>query len=109
MKFDYPVRRLLRADGTTLDFEVPKSMDEIRALIGTDCDLTDSVMLFDRKHVMILDDRGHHKELPVNEAATNLYLSRCAPGTRWVIRGNVVIVPDADFAPPTLKRFHEES
>ncbi|WP_322092842.1 hypothetical protein [Paraburkholderia bannensis] len=84
-------------------------MSEIRTLIGIDCDFTDSVMLADRVHVMIIDDHGQQKELPVNVAATNLYLSRCAPGTRWVIRGNAVIVPDADFAPPALKRLYEDS
>ncbi|WP_321941615.1 hypothetical protein [Paraburkholderia tropica] len=108
MKLAYPTRCLLRADGTMLDLGSPKSHDEIRTLIGCDCALTDSVMLSDRVHVMIIDDHGDQKELPVNVAATNLYLSRCAPGTRWVIRGNAVIVPDADFAPPALKRFYEE-
>jgi hypothetical protein len=109
VNLDCPTRRLIRDDGTTLDLDGPKSMAEIRDLIGRQCEGTDHVMLADRVHVMILDDLAIPKELPVNVTATNLYLSRCAPGTRWVIRGNVVIVPDADFAPPTLKRFYEEN
>lgn len=102
MNFTYPTRRLLRSDGTTLDLDRAVSMDEIHLLIGTE--ICDSVML-DGTHVMVLDDLGHPKELPVNEAATALYLERCLPGTDWQIRGHVVIVPDSDFAPPALRRF----
>ena len=102
MKLVYPTRRLLRADGTVRDLEGPVDMDEIHRLIG--CETCDSVML-DGVHVMVLDDLGHPKGLPVNEAATALYLLRCGPGVEWQIRGHVVIVPDWDFAPPDLKPF----
>ena len=92
----FPTRRLLRHDGTRLDLDGPVSMAAIHALIG--CETCDSVMMLDRVHVMIVDDLGHRKGLPVNEAATALYLERCLPGTDWQIRGDVVIVPDSDFA-----------
>jgi hypothetical protein len=98
MKLVYPTRRLLCADGTTRDLDGPVSMDGIHALLG--CSTCDSFMLLDRVHVMVVDDLGHHKDLPVNEAATAFYLERCVPGADWQIRGDVVIVPDADFAKP---------
>jgi len=55
------------------------------------------VLLTDRVHVMIVDDAGHQKGLPVNAAATALYHARCLPGTTHQIVGDVVIVPDSDF------------
>ena len=48
--------------------------------------------------VMFVDDLGHSKQLPVNAKATEYYLSRCKPGTRHQIRGDVAIVNDEDFA-----------
>lgn len=47
--------------------------------------------------VMLVDDLGHSKGLPVNDAATELYHSVCRPGATWEIRGDVVIANDSDF------------
>ncbi|MBB5413481.1 hypothetical protein OKW40_000850 [Paraburkholderia sp. RAU6.4a] len=102
MKLAYPTRRVLRADGTTQALEGPRTMAQIEALIGPDCECCDTVML-DGLHVMIVDDLGYRKGLPVNENATALYLLRCGPGVDWQIRGDVVIVPDDDFSPAALK------
>lgn len=89
------VRKLIRADGT--EIEVGRmSMGQIRNRLGADT--LDTVMLQDRTHVMILDDMGHPKGLPVNVSATALYHEVCKPGTTHVIRGDVIIVPDEDFA-----------
>jgi hypothetical protein len=49
-------------------------------------------------HVMLVDDIGAAKKLPVNVEATRLYHLNCRPGTTHEIRGDVVIVPDEDFA-----------
>ena len=47
--------------------------------------------------VMLVDDQGHWKKLPENEEATRLYHGVCRPGTTHQIRGDVVIVHDADL------------
>lgn len=102
MKLVYPTRRLIRTDGSVVELDGPQTIEQIHTLIGAAT--LDSVML-DGMHVMCLDDLGHPKALPVNEAATALYLMRCGPGIAWQIRGDVVIVPDNDFAPDPLKGF----
>ena len=124
MNLDYPTRCVLRIDGTIEPIDGPGNLDEyhakIRALIG--CERTDSFMLADRVHIMILDDAGWEYEVteerdeatrtvivthhttralkPVNAEATRLYHAVCVPGTTHEIVGDVVIVPDSDFAPP---------
>lgn len=89
------IRKIIRVDGTEVELEEKQTIAKIEVLIGADT--LDSVMLADRVHVMMVDDSGVRKNLPVNEKATALYLERCAPGTPWKIRGDVVIVPDQDF------------
>ncbi|MBB5442956.1 MULTISPECIES: hypothetical protein [unclassified Paraburkholderia] len=58
MKLAYPTRRVLRAGGTTQALEGPRTMAQIEALIGPDCECCDTVML-DGVHVMIVDDLGY--------------------------------------------------
>jgi hypothetical protein len=110
-------RKLIRADGTTQDFDAPLSFGEIHTLIHAAS--IDSVLLRDRVHVMILDDNGYEtkpieKKLPdgtmfielvcvralkpFNDEATRLYHEVCVPGTTHEIVGDVFICPDADFA-----------
>jgi hypothetical protein len=48
--------------------------------------------------IMIVDDLGHPKELPVNVEATVLYHSVCRPGTTHEIRGDVAVTLDENFA-----------
>jgi len=91
------LRRLIRANGETADFVAPLSIADIEAIIGAD--VVDSVLLADRVHVMVVDDQGHPKGLPLNETATHLYWDRCGGITDHYIVGDVVIVPDSDFAP----------
>lgn len=71
-------------------------MRQIQKKIGADG--LDTVMLRDRKHVMVVDDNGLDKGLPVNKRATELYHEVCRPGTTHQIVGDVAVVPDADFA-----------
>ncbi len=88
------MRKLYKADGTEQD--LPKQdIEAIRKLIGAE--MLDTVVLADRKHVMIVDDLGHAKQLPLNKVGTDLYLAKCIPGTDWTIVGDVVVVPDEDF------------
>jgi hypothetical protein len=97
MNLKPPVRCIFRADGTYEALTGPQTMAQIEALI--DCALCDSVMLADRIHVMVIDDLGHKRGLPVNEVATRLYRD-ARPGSPWEIRGDVVVVPDSDYAKP---------
>ena len=73
------------------------SMDDICTLIGAE--VLDTVNLRDGR-VMVIDDAGAIKNLPVNPEATGLYHAICIPGTTWLIRGDVVIVRDADYEEP---------
>ncbi|GAP37344.1 hypothetical protein ABXN37_19660 [Piscinibacter sakaiensis] len=110
------MRRLIRADGTSQDLPQPISIAEINRLIGAQ--VTDTVNLRhlgQPLHVMVVDDLGYETEQvepipgqielrpirarkPVNEEATRLYLANCRPGTTHQIVGDVVVVPDEDFA-----------
>ncbi|WP_233854147.1 hypothetical protein [Paraburkholderia sp. HD33-4] len=89
-------RRLIRADGTETPIPLPMTIREVADLIGATT--LDSVNLA-HGEVMILDDLGCERGLPVNATATAMYHARCVPGTTWPILGDVVIAPDADFAP----------
>jgi hypothetical protein len=55
------------------------------------------VSLKDGVHVMIVDDVGHRKDLPINNKATYLYWEKCVRPVFHVIRGDVLIVPDEDY------------
>ena len=102
MLFKAPIRCVFRADGTYKALEGPQSMAQIEALIG--CETCDTVMLSDRVHVMVLDDLGHKRGLPINTVATELYRD-ARPASPWVIRGDVVVVPDSDYAMPNGEPF----
>ncbi|WP_313377969.1 DUF3846 domain-containing protein [Achromobacter insolitus] len=89
-----PIRKLIRADGAETELHGPHALDDVRQMIGADG--LDTVSLADRMHVMLVDDDGIQKGLPVNPAATRLYQdARAIPHQ---IRGDVVIVPDSDYA-----------
>lgn len=89
-----PIRKLIRADGAETDLHGPHAIQDICQMIGADA--LDTVSLSDRVHVMLVDDQGILKNLPVNPAATRLY--QAARGIPHQIRGDVVIVPDSDYA-----------
>ncbi len=88
------MRTVFYTDGSTLNI-TKTSMPMLHKLIGADT--IDTVNLRNGD-VMLVDDAGHAKGLPVNQEATKFYHSVCKPGTTHVIRGNVVVVPDLDFA-----------
>jgi hypothetical protein len=91
-----PTRKLIRHDGTEIDTG-RLTIGDVEKLIGAE--LLDTVNLRDAHgHVMLVDDLGHRKGLPINMKATALYLTVCRPETKHQIRGDVVIVPDGDFA-----------
>lgn len=88
-------RKIICADGTEISLDKPISTAQAAEMIGAAC--LDKVTLADGVHVMLVDDLGHQRGLPVNAKATALYHERCRPGTTHQIVGNVVIVPDTDF------------
>lgn len=89
-----PTRKLVRADGAETELHGPHALQDVRQMIGADA--LDTISLADRLHVMLIDDEGILKNLPVNPAATRLYQD--ARGVPHQIRGDVVIVPDSDYA-----------
>jgi hypothetical protein len=93
-----PSRRLesvevLRASGARETHQLPFEalFAWCRRTIGADT--LDTVTLHDGR-VMLLDDQGDVKRLPVNDAATALYATRCPPDSAPVIVGDVVIVEE---------------
>lgn len=93
------MRKLIRADGSTMDLPAGKSMEWLRNQIGADTLTTVTLRhMGNLMHVMLLDDVGHAKGLPFNAMATELYHQNCKPGTTHPILGDVVICPDEDFA-----------
>ncbi len=88
------IRKLIRADGAETELHGPHAIQDVCLMIGADA--LDTVRLADRVHVMLVDDDGISKGLPVNPAATRLYQD--ARGVPHQIRGDVVVVPDSDYA-----------
>lgn len=94
------MRRLIRADGTHMDLPGPVSMEAIAQLIGAhSLDTVQLRHLGHPVHMMVVDDLGIPKALPINAEATALYHANCKPGTTQPIRGDVVVVPDSDYEP----------
>lgn len=91
-----PLRIVIRTDGTIEKLPKPIGTHQVHQLIKAST--LDTVVLLDRIHVMLVDDAGVDRCRLMNEEATKLYLDRCMPGTTHMIRGDVVVVPDSDFA-----------
>lgn len=92
-------RKLIRVDGTEVELVGPHALSDLMQMIGADT--LDTVWMRHMGlplHVMLVDDTGYVKGLPTNIKATELYHANCKPGTTWPICGDVVIVPDGDFA-----------
>lgn len=92
-------RRILRVDGTEQTLASRRSMSELEKIIGADgLDTVPLRHLGRPLQVMVVDDLGHPRGRPINERATELYRANCRPGTTHVIRGDVAIVFDEDYA-----------
>jgi hypothetical protein len=108
------MRRLLRVDGSHVDFDQPIPVKDFDRLLG--CNMTDHVTLRhigDELHVMFVDDAGYETEpvqhewgvelkctkarKPVNVEATKHYHANCVPGTTHQIVGHALIVPESDY------------
>ncbi|MBK3333537.1 hypothetical protein [Burkholderia pseudomallei] len=93
------MRRLIKASSHTVELDRRYTMREIEALIGAE--VVDSRNLDPQAdvdmHVMIFDDLFLDKGLPLNVQATAIYHA-AGFSPAQVICGDVVIVPDSDFA-----------
>lgn len=97
------VRKLIRADGTETELHGPHAIADIQTMIGAST--LDTVVLHSMGypvHVMMVDDTGMIDGRPVNAKATTLYHAQCRPGVTHQIHGDVVIVPDSDYAEGAL-------
>ena len=92
---------VIRVDGKEEPMEGKPTIGKIYRALGVTC--CDSVTLrFPNGKqdaiVMMVDDTGMVDGKPVNPKATELYHTRCKPGTLFSIHGDVAIVNDEDFA-----------
>ncbi len=93
------MRKIIYATGIEAEFPEPRTMAKIHDMIRAEvCGTVALKHMGAPLHVMILDDNGVDKNLPVNKAATELYLANCRPGVQASIFGDVFICPDDDFA-----------
>lgn len=92
------MRKIIRVDGTEEDLVAPITLAEARRHINAQG--LDTVQLRHSRpvHVMLVDDTGAIDGKPPNLKATELYWLNCRPGTTHRICGDVVVVPDEDFA-----------
>jgi len=88
--------QIIRTDGTEETHELSRArlMDTIHKFLNCDC--VDTVNLRDGR-VMIVDDDGLGKGLPVNAKATALYKMVTIPNDNKIV-GDVAIAVDEDFA-----------
>jgi Domain of unknown function (DUF3846) len=91
------MRCLIFTEREPVHFDERVTLNAIKNMIRAE--IVDSVLLADGVHVMIVDDNGHEKGLPLNPQATALYWERCGGRNDHFIVGDVVVVPDSDFAP----------
>lgn len=87
--------KVIRVDGTEESIEGKVTIAKVESMINADC--LDTVNLRDGR-VMLVDDNGISKGLPINPMATGLYHSVCRSGTTHQIRGDVAVVFDSEFA-----------
>lgn len=90
----YTSRRMIAIEGSQQGISESQTMKQIGDMIGADC--CSAIML---KHgmVMLIDDAGQEKKLPINYLATAIVYGSQPYGIEREIRGDVVIAPDTDF------------
>lgn len=84
---------IYRANGTREVFNEKPTIPRLKELTGSE---TFDTVNFRNGSVMMVDDNGYQKGLPINLAATGFYRFR-APTSDHVIVGDVAIVNDNDF------------
>jgi len=92
-------RKLIRVDGTEEELHGPHAIADVQLMIGASTLDTVTLRSWGHPlHVMLVDDTGMIDGKPVNARATELYHAQCRPGNPYSIHGDVVIVPDGDYA-----------
>ena len=84
-------RKLIFHDGDEQSFCSALNMQQVKAKLSASSLL--AIRLDD--HLMFCDDTASLKDLPANEAAMTV---AAIAGYNKVIRGNVLITPEADFS-----------
>lgn len=90
----YTSRRMIAVEGNQQGLNESQTMKQIGGLIGADCC---SVIMLKHGMVMLVDDAGQEKKLPINYLATAIVYGSQPYGVEREIRGDVVIAPDTDF------------
>jgi hypothetical protein len=91
---------ILRTDGTEATHQERPTMAICLAAIGAEVPDTVSIGRANTPpddQIMLVDDAGVLKGLPVNPKASELYHRVCKPGTIWKIHGDVVLTYDRYF------------
>lgn len=94
MMLTYTSRRVVAIEGNQQGLSESLTMKQIGDLIAADCC---SVIMLKHGMVMIVDDAGQEKKLPINYLATAIVYGSQPYGLEREIRGDVVIAPDTDF------------
>lgn len=97
------IRKRINADGTEQELPVVLPMSAIAVeLRATALDHVNLHHMGQPLHVLIVDDHGASKRLPINPGATALYRDNCRPEarTRAFIYGDAFLCPDSDFVMP---------
>lgn len=90
----YTSRRMIAVEGNQSGLSESQTVKQIEELIAADCC---SVLMLKHGMVMLVDDAGQEKNLPINYLATAIVYGAQPYGLEREIRGDVVIAPDTDF------------
>lgn len=93
-------RRVIRADGSVIPLPKPLAIESIRQMIGADVLHVVSLRhLGEPLQVMLVDDNGIARGLPVNEQASAIYADSCRKtGVVPKIYGDACVTSDSDFS-----------
>jgi hypothetical protein len=79
---------ILRVDGTEESIQGKLTLEMLKKVVGG---YIETVPAKGKNQIIILNEDGIHKQLPVNEVATNLLHPKMAPWSFNVILGDVVV------------------
>jgi hypothetical protein len=86
-------RKIIRTDGTESAIEIMLSITEIAAMLGAE---SLYILELDDDTVLLFNDDVYRKLPPINDIANALFKQK-HPMKDYVIRGDVVIIPDRDL------------
>ncbi len=89
------MRELIRTDGARSYLDGRPSVADVLGLLGAEMLGFETLAHMAEPHVMVVDDTSIDKGLPVNAAATRVYRAAGYPA-HWSIRGDAVVLPEAD-------------